>query len=124
VNQHYNEIMENKPTSIYLPSDIKQQLVEVAEANGFHVGRGCKSGLPQFIAVMIKKYNPAKPSSATPLLLQSLTPELREIVLKLSNMGEVQQRRASQVLKLVFATWSEQAISETPEGHCDGTSNC
>jgi aspartate aminotransferase-like enzyme len=116
VNHYYNEIMENKPTSIYLPSDIKQQLVEVAEANGFHVGRGCKSDLPKFIAVMIEEYAPAKLSSTAPLLVRSLTPELRETIFKISKMGQAQQQRASQVLELIFSTWSEQDVKKVSEG--------
>jgi len=105
--------MENKPTSIYLPPDLKQQLVEVAKANGFEVRRGCKSDLPQFIGVMLRKYTPSTTDALTmPLLLQSLTPELRNVLIKLSKMDATQQQRASQVLELIFSTWSEQSVKE------------
>jgi len=116
--------MESKPASIYLPSDLKQKLVEVAQANGFDVGRGCKSSLPKFIAVLVKEYASSTTSSTMPLFLQSLTPELKDALFKLSKMEKAQQQRASQVLELIFSTWSEQIVSESPEGHCDDTSKC
>lgn len=105
--------MENKPTTIYLPANIKQQLLDAAQSNGFDIGRGRNSGLPKFIAAMIKEYaHPALNSSSMPLLVQTLTPELRNTLLKVSQMDRAQQQRASQVLELVFSTWLGQSDKE------------
>ncbi len=95
----------NHPTSVYLPQELKEQLVESAKSEGFEIGRGRRSCLARFVEVLLKDRKRA-PQDLSPL--SSLAPELRTTIAKLSQMGVKRQQRASAVLELLLADWQER----------------
>jgi hypothetical protein len=108
----YNSnVSENRYTSVYLPRELKCQLVDTAQSEGFEVTRGRKSRLAQFIAVMVEEHNLLSQSDPAVSSLHSLTPELRSFVLRLSKMGKMRQKRACAMLELLLADWQEQEIA-------------
>lgn len=92
----------NGPTSVYISKELKRQLVETAEAEGFQVGRGRRSRLADFIGTMLHEHGFFSEHHPTISSLRSLTPELRSSIVKLSQMNSAQQKRACAMLALLF----------------------
>ena len=101
---------ENRYTSVYLPRELKRQIVDIAQSEGFEVSRGCKSRLAQFIEVIVEEHNFLSQSDAAVSSLHSLTPELRSFVLRLGKMGKMRQKRACAMLELLLADWQEHDV--------------
>lgn len=92
---------ESRNTSIYLPKELKQQLVETAEAEGFEVGYGRKSCLAKFIGEVLREHKRSQN------VLSYLSPELRSSVTMLSEMSTAQQKLVSAILEPLLANWQE-----------------
>ena len=92
----------NGPTSVYISKDLKRQLIETAEAEGFKVGRGRRSRLSEFIGTMLREHSCFSERHPTIYSLRSLTPELRSSIVKLTQMNSAQQERACAMLDLLF----------------------
>lgn len=93
---------ESRYSSIYLPMELKRQLVEAAKAEGFLVSRGRQSCLARFIEVMLQEHRLLEKNDPIALSLHSLTPELRSSISRLSEANEKRQRHVSAVLDLLL----------------------
>jgi hypothetical protein len=91
--------MKNDYTSLYLPHDLKSELVEAARAMGYEVSCGRGSRLTEFVSVLLKE---REILSQAPLI-----PELRTSIIRLSKMDPAQQQRACRMLELLFADGRE-----------------
>jgi len=89
-------------TSVYVSKELKRQLVEIAQAEDYEVGRGRGSRLAQFIERMLQAYSNLSQDDTTLPSLYALIPELRSFVVKLSQMSDEQQKRACAMLALLF----------------------
>lgn len=89
-------------TSVYVPKELKRQLVEMAQAENYAVGCGRGSRLAQFIAMMLNEYSDLTQQDPTLTFAHRLTPELRSCIQQLSKMDVVQQKRACEMLNLLF----------------------
>jgi len=90
-------------TSIYLPSNLKDQLASKANAEGYSVGKGCKSQLAKFIELILLEY---KSSNAGDPRLSSLSPELRSSISKLNELNTAQQQYVGSILKVLLEAFS------------------
>jgi hypothetical protein len=95
-------------TSIYLPEDLKRQLVETAEARGFPVGRGRKSYLASFVGALLRESKLLSQSDLERVPVHLLIPELRSSLMELSKMGVARQERANRLLEILIDDWQEQ----------------
>jgi hypothetical protein len=95
-------------TSIYLPEDLKRQLVEVAEARGFPVGRGRKSHLARFVGALLRESKLLSQNNLDRVPIHLLIPELRSSLIELSKMGATRQERANRLLEILIDDWQEQ----------------
>ena len=93
---------DKRYTSVYLPRELKRQLVETAQSEDYRVGRGRGSRLAEFIATMLEEYSDFSQKYSALTFLHRLTPELRSSIQKLSRMDDVQQKRACAMLDLLF----------------------
>ena len=93
---------ESRYSSIYLPKELKRQLVEAAEAEGFSVSRGRQSCLARFVEVMLQEHKLLEKNDSVTPSLHSLTPELRSSISRLSEVNEKRQRHVSAVLDLLL----------------------
>jgi hypothetical protein len=89
-------------TSVYVSKELKRQLVEIAQAADYEVGRGRGSRLAHFVERMLQAYSNLSQDDTTLPSLYTLIPELRSFVVKLSQMSKEQQRRACTMLGLLF----------------------
>jgi hypothetical protein len=91
---------ENSYTSLYLPRDLKQEIIEAARAKGYEVTRGRGSQLAEFVGVLLQERS---------ILSESpLTPELRESIIRLSRLDSRQQQRVCKILELMLEDGEEQ----------------
>lgn len=95
--------MSSRYTSIYLPREIKRQVIEVAQSEGFEVSCGRKSGLAKFVKTMLQEYQLLSQNDPVVSSLHSLTPDLRSCVIKLSKVSEKQQNRICSILKILLS---------------------
>jgi hypothetical protein len=97
-------------TSIYLPEDLKRQLIETAEAQGFSVGRGRKSHLARFVGALLQESELSSQNNLNRVPVHLLIPELRSSLIDLSKMGVTRQERANRLLEILIDDWREQEI--------------
>jgi len=95
-------VSKDSYTSVYVSKGLKRQLVEIAQAEDYKVGRGRGSRLAQFIERMLQAYSNLSQDDTTLPSLYALIPELRSFVIELSRMSDEQQRRACAMLDLLF----------------------
>jgi hypothetical protein len=95
-------VSKDSYTSVYIPRELKRQLVKTAQDEDFTITRGRGSQLVQFIAAMLEEHNDLSQEDPTLSFLHRLTPELRSFIVKLSKMGDIQQKRACAMLDLLF----------------------
>lgn len=103
---------ENRYSSIYLPKELKHQLVETAKAEGFEVGHGRRSSLVKFIQTILQEHKLTSQNDPVALSLCSLAPELRFSIVKLGEMEMTRQRLVNALLELLFASWQEQDAAQ------------
>ena len=89
-------------TSVYVSKELKRQLLETAQAEGYKVGRGRGSRLAYFIDRMLRAYSNLSQDDTILPSLHTLLPELRSFVIDLSQMSAEQQKRACAMLDLLF----------------------
>ena len=89
-------------TSVYIPKELKRQLIETAQAERFEVRHGRGSRLAQFIKTMLREHTLFSEHDPSVSSLRCLTPELRFSIVKLSQMSDEQQKRACAMLALLF----------------------
>jgi len=95
-------------TSVYLPKNLKQKLVEAAQTAGFQVGRGRQSRLAKFIEAILHEHMLLPENEHVIPSLYSLAPELRSSITRLSKEGTIRQKRAGAMLELLLADWQEE----------------
>jgi hypothetical protein len=86
-------------TSIYLPVAVKTKVVAAARRSGYVVTRGPKSDLARFIQAMLDEHQ-KNTSSAIPVFIDALTPELLVVLQRLSRFGPTEQRWIGKMLEV------------------------
>ena len=95
--------MSGRYTSIYLPREIKRQVIEVAQSEGFEVSCGRKSGLAKFVKTMLEEYQLLSQVDPMVSSLHNLTPDLRSCVIRLSKVSEKHQNRICSILEILLS---------------------
>ena len=97
----------DRDASVYLPKNLKAQIIEIARSEGYSVTRGRQSCLARFIEMILQEHNHRMQTDPTTQSLRSLTPQLRSSVLKLGAEDVKRQERAGAILALLLTDWQE-----------------
>jgi hypothetical protein len=96
-------------TSLYLPTNLKAQLVEIAESEGYSVGQGRQSQLAKFVESLLHERILLASENSETSPFSSLHPELRSSVFKLSELDAVQQQYVGSILNVLLEAWSNSS---------------
>ena len=86
----------NTDTSIYLPKDLKDSLIEAAQSEGFSIRGESGSALASFVRELLLRHKES--SKPKELSLNSLTPAMRASLYGLSELNQAQQKQLAAVL--------------------------
>lgn len=100
-----SEIDDNLPvnteSSIYLPRELKDSLIETARSEGFSIGRGRGSALAGFVRELLLRHK--ETGESRELSLNSFTPAMRSVLYDLSELDPAQQEQLAAVLDGLLA---------------------
>ncbi|MBN1690946.1 MAG: hypothetical protein JW901_07985 [Dehalococcoidia bacterium] len=89
-------------TSVYLPINLKAQLVKIAELEGYSIKQGRQSQLAKFIESLLHERTLLTSENSTVSPFFSLQPELRASIFKLGELSAIQQKRIGSILSVLL----------------------
>ena len=99
----------NTDTSMYLPKDLKDSLIEAAQSEGFSIGRGRGSTLATFVRELLLRHQ--KTNNFRELSLSSFTPAMRSVLNGFSELDSAQQKQLAVVLGGLLVIMRDQKPS-------------